>query len=91
MKEQSKLIQNTISTSIAGLLALGLAVAAGSAVAADADKEKCFGVTTAGKNDCSTAKHACAGQSKTDKDPVEWKYVAKGTCEKMGGKTAAPK
>ena len=91
MKEQRSLIQNTISTSIAGLLALGLATTAVSAFAADAEKEKCFGVAAAGKNDCSTAKHACAGQSKTDKDPVEWKYVAKGTCEKMGGKTAAPK
>jgi uncharacterized membrane protein len=26
-----------------------------------------------------------------DNDPTEWKYVAKGTCEKMGGKMAAPK
>jgi uncharacterized membrane protein len=39
-----------------------------------------------------TAKHACAAQgAKVDNDPMEWKYVAKGTCEKMGGKTAAPK
>jgi uncharacterized membrane protein len=29
--------------------------------------------------------------AKTDKDPAEWKYVAKGSCEKMGGKMAAPK
>jgi uncharacterized membrane protein len=50
------------------------------------DTEKCYGVAMAGKNDCGTAKHACAGQgAKVDKDPSEWKYVAKGTCEKMGG------
>ena len=91
MTASRSLIQNTISTSIAGLLALGLATTAASAFAADAEKEKCFGVATAGKNDCSTAKHACAGQSKTDKDPTEWKYVAKGSCEKMGGTTAAKK
>lgn len=91
MKEQRSLIQNTISTSIAGLLALGLATTAATAFAQDAAKEKCFGVAAAGKNDCGTAKHACAGQSKADKDPAEWKYVAKGSCEKMGGKTAAPK
>jgi uncharacterized membrane protein len=90
MKEQRSLIQNTISTSIAGLLALGLATTATTALAQEA-KEKCYGVAAAGKNDCGTAKHACAGQSKVDKDPTEWKYVAKGTCEKMGGKTAAPK
>ena len=94
MKEQRSLIQNTISTSIAGLLALGLATTAATAFAQDAakaDKEKCFGVAAAGKNECGTSKHACAGQSKVDKDPTEWKYVAKGTCEKMGGKTAAAK
>ena len=91
MKASRSLIQNTISTSIAGLLALGLTAAAGSAFAADAEKEKCFGIAAAGKNDCSGAgiKHACAGQSKVDNDPAEWKYVAKGTCEKMGGKTVA--
>ncbi len=45
-----------------------------------------------GQNDCGTAKHACAAQgAKVDNDPNEWKYVAKGTCEKMGGKMAAPK
>ena len=53
--------------------------------------EKCYGVAKAGKNDCGTAKHACAGMAKTDNDPAEWKYVAKGTCDKMGGKMMAPK
>ena len=89
MKDQRSLIQSTISASIASLMAIGLTAAAGSALAADAEKEKCFGVAAAGKNDCSTAKHACAGQSKTDKDAAEWKYVAKGSCDKMGGKTTA--
>ena len=27
-------------------------------------------------------------QSKVDNGPDEWKYVAKGTCTKLGGKTA---
>ena len=30
------------------------------------------------------------GQNKVDNDPGEWKYVAKGTCEKMGGKLKPP-
>jgi uncharacterized membrane protein len=34
--------------------------------------------------------HSCAGQAKADNAPTEWKYVAKGTCEKAGGKTTAP-
>jgi uncharacterized membrane protein len=84
--------QATIQAALAGLLALGLASAASAQpVQPQAGQEKCYGVAPAGKNDCGTAKHSCAGQSKTDKDPTEWKYVAKGTCEKVGGKAAAPK
>ena len=80
--------QATIQAAIAGLLALGVA---GSSLAQPVvpkpGQEKCYGVAPAGKNDCGTAKHACAGQgAKVDKDPNEWKYVAKGTCEQMGGK-----
>ncbi len=54
-----------------------------------ADKEKCYGVAKAGQNDCASANgsHSCAGQAKKDNDPAEWKYVPKGTCIKMGGKT----
>ncbi len=84
--------QATIQAALAGILALGIA---GTTFAQPAtpkgDQEKCYGVAKGGQNDCGTAKHACAGQGvKTDNDPAEWKYVAKGTCEKMGGKTMAP-
>ena len=48
--------------------------------------EKCFGIAKAGKNDCSTAKHACKGQSTVDNDPTDFKLVPKGDCEKIGGK-----
>ena len=85
--------QAKIQAAVAGVLALGLAAASVSAqpVAQPKDTEKCYGVAMGGKNDCGTAKHACAGQgAKVDKDPAEWKYVAKGTCEKMGGKMMAP-
>lgn len=53
-----------------------------------ADDEKCYGVAEAGKNDCAANGHSCAGESTIDKDPAEWKFVPKGECEKMGGKTA---
>ena len=81
--------QQLTQTALAGLLAAGLVAAAGSAVAAD--KEKCFGVAKAGQNDCGGkyAKHSCAGQSKVDMDKNDWKYVDKGTCEKMGGALTA--
>ena len=75
-----------IASAVGSLLALGT----GTVTAADAAKEKCYGVAEAGKNDCGTKDHSCAGQAKTDKDPSEWKYVPKGECEKMGGKLVKP-
>ena len=81
--------QTTIQAAVAGLLALGLAasVSAGP-VAPDASKDKCFGIAKAGQNDCGTARHTCAGKAARDKAPDEWKYVPKGTCEKLGGKAS---
>ena len=84
--------QTTIQAAIAGLLALGLVGSATAGpVAADSTKDKCYGIAKAGQNDCAAGKHACAGQSTVDNDPISWKYVAKGTCEKVGGKMMAPK
>jgi uncharacterized membrane protein len=78
---------------IATALATACVAGLGTAHAADEgkDKEKCFGVAKAGQNDCAsvTGAHSCAGQGKKDNDPNEWKFVAKGTCAKMGGKMAA--
>ena len=84
---------STINAALAGILALGLvASAAAQPVPQPKDSEKCYGIAKAGKNDCGTAKHACAGLgAKTDNDPNEWKYVAKGTCDKVGGKTQPAK
>jgi len=77
------------------LIAAALAVLSVSetALAADTEKEKCFGIAKAGQNDCASVMgtHSCAGQAKKDMDPTEWKYVAKGTCAKEGGSTAMPK
>ena len=75
-----------VQSAIAGILALGLAQAV-PAQDKGADKEKCYGIAKAGQNDCGTASHTCAGKAKKDNAPEDWKYVAKGTCEKLGGKT----
>ena len=80
-----------ILTAAAGLFAL-----TNSAFAADKDHsgdEKCFGVAKAGQNDCASGNgaHSCAGQTKTDNNPLDWKYVAKGSCKDMGGTMMAPK
>jgi uncharacterized membrane protein len=75
-----------ISSAVASLIAF---TATAAPVDLKADQEKCFGIAKAGKNDCGGAKHSCAGQSKADNDPADWKAVAAGTCEKMGGKPMA--
>jgi uncharacterized membrane protein len=79
-----------LHSALAGLIAFGLSQAAAAQDAKDGEKEKCYGIAKAGKNDCGTAQHTCAGKAKKDGAPDEWKYVAKGTCEKLGGKTRPP-
>ena len=68
-----------------------LATGAAQAAAQDKGKEKCYGIAKAGQNDCANlaGTHSCAGQSKVDKDPGEWKLVPKGTCVNLGGLNAA--
>jgi uncharacterized membrane protein len=75
--------KTVVNSAIAGVLALGVATAAGNAMAADADKEKCYGVVKAGQNDCGAAGHSCAGQATTDGGPNVWVYLPAGTCEKL--------
>ena len=81
-----------LQAAIASLVALGLPALAAEPVhpAQPKDTEKCFGVAKAGKNDCGTAKHSCGTMAARDNEPDEWKYVAKGTCEKIGGKITGP-
>ncbi len=78
-----------LQTALAGVIALGLAHAADDSKGAK-ETEKCYGVAKAGQNDCGTAQHTCAGKAKKDAAPDEWKYVPKGTCEKLGGKPQSP-
>ncbi|MDL2336964.1 MAG: DUF2282 domain-containing protein [Pseudomonadota bacterium] len=76
------------TSALASVLALGML---STASAADAPaKEKCFGIVKAGANDCAnlSGTHSCAGQASADNGVDEWKYVAKGTCASLGGKTA---
>ncbi len=49
-----------------------------------AEKEKCFGVSMAGKNDCAAGPGTtCAGTSTVDYQGNAWTLVDAGTCEKM--------
>jgi uncharacterized membrane protein len=70
----------------ASQLALAAAVTAaigisGQSVSASS-KEKCYGISKAGENDCAAAgNNTCAGTSKADYDKEAWKLVPKGSCE----------
>ena len=79
---QRALIAATAASLLSTLLVAAPAVAQ--------EKEKCYGITVAGQNDCAnlSGTHSCAGQSKVGNDVGEWKYVAKGTCTSMKGLTA---
>ena len=76
-----------VRSAIAGVFAAGLTLGS-SAMAQDMKgMEKCWGMSKAGQNDCGSNKtaHSCAGHSKKDYDPNDFKAVKAGTCEKMGG------
>jgi uncharacterized membrane protein len=83
----------TIAAAVGSLFAAGVANANHHEGMGEAqgDKVKCFGIAKAGKNDCASASHGCAGAAKTDNDPADWKYAPKAECEKMGGKLAGGK
>ena len=65
-------------------LASGAALAQDKGASIKGEKEKCYGVSMAGKNDCAAGPGTtCAGTSKVDYQGNAWKYVAKGTCATM--------
>lgn len=70
-----------------GAIALAASVTAGLAtapVAAAGAKEKCYGVSKAGKNDCAASPGtSCAGTSTRDYQGNAWRYVDKGSCVKI--------
>lgn len=95
----------TITTAISAVLALGAISGADCALAETKDPnalvmsqmtappgmEKCYGIAKAHQNDCGTASHGCAGESKVDNDKEAWISVPTGLCERIvGGKTKAP-
>jgi uncharacterized membrane protein len=77
--------RQAVMAAVAGLVAIGLGVASVPTHAAKEGFEKCAGVTKAGKNDCGTSQHGCAGMAKKDGDKEEWLYVPNGTCDKIVG------
>lgn len=81
----------TASLVLAAVTALAFStVAANTASAQMGPKEKCFGVSMAGQNDCAAGPGTtCAGTSKVDWQGNAWKLVNNGDCTKMGGSLTA--
>lgn len=86
---------STIRLSAAAALIAAASLATVPATAATADKtkaeakEKCYGVSLKGKNDCAAGPGtSCAGTSTVDYQGNAWKYVTKNTCKKIGGSLA---
>jgi uncharacterized membrane protein len=76
-------------SALLGAAALGIA---GAAAAAGSDKamdkpamEKCYGVNKAGKNDCASGDHSCAGQATKSMDKTAFVELPAGVCAKLGG------
>jgi uncharacterized membrane protein len=65
-------------------LASGAAIAQDKGASIKGEKERCYGIALAGKNDCQAGPGTtCAGTSKMDYQANAWKYVPKGTCTSM--------
>jgi len=76
-------MSNTMKTiAVAGAVAAALA---GHATTAETQsKEKCYGVSLAGQNDCAAGPGTtCAGTSTVDYQGNAWTLVDAGTCESI--------
>lgn len=78
----------------AALVASAVAVAVGGMSIDKAqaqEKEKCYGISLAGKNDCKAgAGTTCAGSSKVDYQGNAWTLVPKGSCEGLAWDKVLP-
>jgi len=82
---------NKTSLVLAAAMAAAIATAATApANAAEMEKEKCYGITKAGMNDCQTANGSCAGSAKMDHQKDAFVVVPAGTCAKIAGGSLEP-
>ncbi|MCE2948488.1 MAG: DUF2282 domain-containing protein [bacterium] len=78
MNDRQKLA--TVILAVASI-ASGAAIAQDKGASIKGEREKCYGISLAGQNDCAAgAGTSCAGTSKVNYQGNAWKYVAKGTC-----------
>ena len=80
-----------LASAVTSLIALGSAMTATTASAAEKEKqEKCYGVAKAGKNDCATKTTSCSGSSKMDGQKDAFIMVPKGLCDRLAGGSKKP-
>ncbi len=80
-----------VASAVAATVALPLLANAGPAPVPAFKTEKCYGIAAAGQNDCQTATHSCAGESKKAAAGDSWIYVPAGTCMKINGASLVAK
>ena len=77
-----KTVNLALTAALVGTVGASLAHAA--PVTPQPGKDKCYGISLAGKNDCKAgAGTSCAGTSHVNYQGDAWKYVARGTCAKI--------
>ena len=82
MSKKSSVISSTM---LAGAVALAVSSSLAPITASAGAKEKCYGISLAGQNDCAAgAGTTCAGTSTVDYQGNAWTLVPKGDCEKYG-------
>ena len=79
-----KLLQATLA-SVIGITAAEAFAASDATPGINIEWEKCYGVSRAGENDCSSLNgtHLCAGHSTTDNDLNEYIWLPKGSCKRI--------
>ena len=84
-ERDSSMSAKTLSVaSLAGAVALAAGALTIAEPAHASGKEKCYGVSLAGKNDCKAGPGTtCAGTSTMDYQGNAWTLVPAGTCETM--------
>jgi uncharacterized membrane protein len=81
--EEIRMTTTVKTLAVAGAVAAALVGHMTTAANAQA-KEKCYGVSLAGKNDCAAGPGTtCAGTSSVDYQGNAWTLVDAGTCETM--------
>jgi uncharacterized membrane protein len=76
---------NKTANLVAAAAVAALSTAAATQPAQAQAKEKCFGISLAGENDCAAGPGTtCAGTSTVDYQGNAWTLVPAGDCEKYG-------